>query len=70
MVLGRVRRSALDSAPEHASAEELMEAGPSTVRANTPVSELLERLVSRDLETAIVTTPGGCLIGVFHRKRR
>jgi Mg/Co/Ni transporter MgtE len=65
VVLGRVRRTALASAPEHASAEQLMEAGPSTVRPNTPVPELLERLAKDDLETAIVTTPRGCLIGVF-----
>jgi Mg/Co/Ni transporter MgtE len=67
VVLGRVRRSALATAPEDASAEQLMEPGPSTVRPNKPVSELLERLAGNDLETAIVTTPGGCLIGVFHR---
>ena len=67
VVLGRVRRSALDPAPDDASAEELMEAGPSTMRPHTPVSELVERLSKEDLETMIVTTPGGCLIGVFHR---
>ena len=67
VVLGRVRRSVLDSAPEGARAEQLMEPGPSTVRPHKPASELLERLENEGLESMIVTTPGGCLFGVFHR---
>jgi len=67
VVLGRVLRSALASAPGHTRAEELMEAGPSTVRANRPASDLVDRLTEDDRETAIVTTPGGRLIGVFSR---
>jgi CBS-domain-containing membrane protein len=67
IVLGLVRRSALASSHGDATAEELMESGPSTVRPNTPVSELVERLTKRELSMAIVTTPGGCLLGVFHR---
>lgn len=67
IVLGRVRKSALNDADENASAESVMEAGPSTVRPNTPARELVERLETRGLKTAIVTTPDGCLVGVFHR---
>ncbi len=67
VVLGRVRRSTLSSAREDATAESLMEPGPSTVRPNKPVPELVERLTKGELETMIVTTPHGCLIGVFHR---
>jgi len=67
IVLGRIRRSALDGAHAAATVEALMEAGPSTVRPNTPVRDVVERLAKRDLKTAVVTTPGGCLIGVFHR---
>lgn len=66
-VLGRVRRSTLSQAPDDATAESLMEPGPSTVRPSKPVAEVVERLVRNDLLTIIVTTPGGCLIGVFHR---
>jgi len=68
IVLGRVRRSALSSSSDDATAESMMEPGPSTVRFNKPVGELAERLVERELKTAIVTTPSGCLIGVFHRE--
>ena len=67
ILLGRVRRSSLDGAGSTATIEGVMEPGPSTVRFNTPARELVERLAARDLRTAIVTTPGGCLVGVFHR---
>jgi len=68
VVLGRVRRSSLSSAAADARAEELMEPGPSTVRFNKPVVELLERLRRNNLATMIVTTPAGRLLGVFHRE--
>ena len=69
IVLGRVRRSALASADDTSTAEEIMEAGPSTVRFDMPAHELVKRLAKRDLKTAVVTTPHGCLVGVFHRAR-
>jgi hypothetical protein len=68
IVLGRVRASALADADESATAESVMEAGPGTVRASVPAEELLERLVKRDLTSAIVTTPTGRLLGVFRRE--
>jgi hypothetical protein len=68
IVLGRVRRSALAGAAESASAESVMEPGPSTVRPHTAADKLVERLTKQELKTMIVTTPGGCLIGVFHRE--
>ena len=67
IVLGRVRRSALGSADASSTAEDIMEPGPSTVRFNTRADELVQRLAKRDLHTAVVTTPNGCLVGVFHR---
>ena len=67
VLLGRIRRSALDAFPPDAAAEDVMEAGPSTVRFNTPARALARRLAERDLKTAIVTTPTGCLVGVFRR---
>jgi Mg/Co/Ni transporter MgtE len=68
ILLGRIRRRALTDAEDDATAEQVMESGPSTVRFNTPAGELVERLVKRELKTAIVTTPGGMLLGVFHRE--
>jgi rhodanese-related sulfurtransferase len=67
VVLGRVRRSRLDEAPEGASAERLMEPGPSTTRAHTGPDELLRSLQRSDASTAIITTPEGELIGVVRR---
>jgi CBS domain-containing protein len=67
VVLGRVRRSAMEGVGPDATAESVMEAGPSTARANTRASELVERLAKRDLRTTVVTTPAGRLLGVFHR---
>jgi CBS domain-containing protein len=69
ILLGRVRRSALEGADPFATAEAVMEPGPSTVRFNTPADELAGRLAERGLETAIVTTPSGRLVGVFRRGR-
>jgi hypothetical protein len=59
-LLGRFRKVALDGDPA-ARAEQVMEAGPSTVRADRP---LAERLRDRGLRTAVVTAPDGRLLGV------
>jgi hypothetical protein len=45
-----------------------MEPGPSTVRPDAVPSELAERLRSRDLRTALITTPEGVLIGIVLRE--
>ncbi len=67
IVLGRVRRSAIGEAADAATAEEVMEPGPSTFRYNLPAGGLAQHLAERDLKTAVITTPSGCLVGVFHR---
>jgi len=63
VVLGRLRRSVLDEA-EGSTAEELMEPGPSTIRANEPIDALRDRLKDRGLKAAIVTAPDGVLLGI------
>ena len=65
-VLGRLRRAALEGDPK-AGVEAVMEPGPSTVRADTPLDKLRARLDSGGLKTAVVTTPEGVLIGVVRR---
>jgi hypothetical protein len=67
VVLGRVRRSAIQDADDSATAESTMEPGPSTVRFNVPAADLVRRLAERHLSTAVVTTPAGSLVGVFQR---
>jgi CBS domain-containing protein len=66
-LLGRLRRAACEGDPA-ARAEDVMEPGPSTVRADTALDGLLERLVERDLRTAVVTTPEGKLLGIVRRR--
>ncbi len=65
-LLGRLRKAALQGAHD-ATAEDVMEPGPATIRFDTPLRSLVERLRARDLQTAVVTTPEGTLIGVVAR---
>lgn len=66
VLLGRLRKATLEGAPE-SLAEEVMEPGPSTVRADTAPAELLDRLVRRELTGAVVTDPEGHLMGLVRR---
>ncbi len=66
ILLGRLRRSALE-AGDGASVEEAMEAGPSTIRADTSLEKLRERLEGGGLNFAIVTTPDGVPMGIVCR---
>jgi predicted transcriptional regulator len=65
-LLGRLRKAVLEADPS-ARAEQVMEVGPSTIRADRPLAELAERLRRRELRTAVVTTPEGRLLGVVQR---
>jgi CBS domain-containing protein len=67
VLLGRLRKAAAPDGDPHIPAEQVMEPGPSTVRADTPAETLLERLRQRDLTTAVVTTPEGTLLGLVRR---
>lgn len=67
VLLGRLRRAALEGDPVQ-PASAVMEAGPSTVRPDTPTDELRTRLEARSLRTAVVTTPDGVLVGVVRRE--
>jgi rhodanese-related sulfurtransferase len=64
VVLGRVRRSRLDRAPAGATAEQVMEPGPSTTRPHTAPGDLAAQLQRIGVSTAILTTPEGGLLGV------
>jgi rhodanese-related sulfurtransferase len=67
VVLGRIRRTRIDEAPDDASAELLMEPGPSTTRPHTDPDELAKQFQRSGTSTAILTTPEGELIGVVSR---
>lgn len=64
-VLGRLRGEALRGDAD-ARVSDVMEPGPSTVRADSEVEALVERLRERDLRMAVVTGPDGRLLGLFH----
>ena len=63
VLLGRLRRAALRGDPT-ATAEQVMEPGPSTIRPDTEPAALARRLSERELTTAVVTDPDGRLLGV------
>jgi CBS domain-containing protein len=65
-ILGRVRKSRLGDDPT-ATAESVMDPGPSTVRPDLEVAELRKRLEDKNLRTAIVSMPEGQLIGIVRR---
>ena len=67
VLLGRLRRSSLDCDP-NLRAEEVMEAGPSTVRPDKGAAALAKRLDERQLRWAIVTDPEGRLLGIVKRE--
>jgi CBS domain-containing protein len=64
VVLGRLRFSRVD-VDSLLSAFEAMESGPVTVHADAELDRTLRRLADRHVETVIVSTPDGELLGVL-----
>jgi CBS domain-containing protein len=67
VVLGRVRGNSLDSDAEQ-TVEAVMEAGPTTVRPSEPLDALIGRMQKRKVDSIIVSTATGVLVGVLHRE--
>jgi CBS domain-containing protein len=66
VLLGRLRRAALEDDGD-ATAEAVMEPGPSTIRADSELEPLAERMRENELTCLPVTTPEGELLGVVRR---
>ena len=66
VVLGRVDTTAAAAHPD-ATAEDVMEPGPTTVRAHEPLEPLLVRMRDKRVHEMLVTTPDGVLLGVVPR---
>jgi CBS domain-containing protein len=66
IVLGLLGRRALGS-DDAQTVEQAMTNGPSTIRPNVPLAQLLQRLEHRGLQTALVTTSDGRLVGVVRK---
>ena len=67
VLLGRVRRSALETARNGDRIEPIIEPGPSTIRPHLTSEELRNGIDSSSVRTLVVTTPGGVLLGVVRR---
>ena len=65
IVLGRIRIDRLDGDPQ-AQAEEVMESGPTTTRADTTLASILERLQARDVDNILVATSDGRFVGTLY----
>ena len=66
VVLGRVRTDRIDAAAQ-GPVEEVMELGPTTTRADATLESILERLNARNVESILVATSDGRLVGTLHR---
>jgi rhodanese-related sulfurtransferase len=67
VLLGRLRRSVLETVGEADGIESIIEPGPSTIRAHLASDELRKRAEESGVRTLVVTTPGGVLLGVVRR---
>ena len=67
IVVGRLRDSAWE-ADDATTVEQVMESGPTTVRADGLLQDLVDRMAGRPTKLAVVTTPQGFLIGVLFRE--
>ncbi len=67
VILGRIRGESLDGDPEQA-VEAAMEAGPTTVRPSESLEALIERMQTRKVDSIVVSTAAGKLVGVLHRE--
>jgi Mg/Co/Ni transporter MgtE len=66
VVLGRLGRKAI-AADTDETVEQAMSPGPSTVRPSIGTDALLERMRARNLNSYLVTTPDGRLVGLVRR---
>lgn len=66
VVLGRLGRSAIH-AREDITAERAMTAGPSTIRPNARLHDIIERMQRQNLTNLPVTTSDGRLVGLLSR---
>ena len=65
VVLGRVRGRALARDP-NAMIEDIMQSGPSTIRPDTPLDEVVDMLREGKVKSTLVTDPEGRLIGTLY----
>ena len=67
VLLGRVPRSVFDSDTD-ALIEAVMESGPTTIRPDRTVESMVDLLRARNMDSIVVTTSDGRLVGTLHRE--
>lgn len=67
LVVGRLRSAAWDNDSD-AIVRDVMELGPTTVRANEPLDRLVQRMDRRPTNLVVVASPQGELLGVVLRE--
>ena len=67
VVLGRVRRSALETLSDGDAIDSVLEPRPQTIRPHLPAAKLEDRFEAYGFRTLVVTRPDGTLIGVVRR---
>lgn len=68
VVLGRLGHDALD-ADDDTRVEHLMREGPTTIRPNAELDDIVDRMRRRDIPSMIVTRADGTLLGLLERDR-
>ncbi len=66
VVLGRLRGKAFEADPARA-VEQVMETGPTTIRPDERLEGIVGRMRDQRVESIVVTTPEGRLVGVLRR---
>jgi CBS domain-containing protein len=67
VVLGLLHKTSCQSADPDMPVEQLMEHGPSTFRPHVKTEEMATHMDKNNLNTTLVTTPDGKLVGLLHR---
>lgn len=67
VVLGRLRGKALLGAAT-ATVDDVMEEGPTTIRPDTLLDDIVPRMQQKHVASIVVTTPDGRLVGVTFRR--
>jgi predicted transcriptional regulator len=67
IVLGRLRPKVFAQHPESIVAD-VMEDGPTTIRPNTKLTDIIPRMQSKNVSSIVVTMANGRLSGILYRQ--
>ena len=67
IVLGRLRQQVFAQHPK-AIVGDVMEEGPTTIRPNTKLADIIPRMQARNVNSIVVPTSNGRLAGILYRQ--